>query len=344
MRRVICIAVFLVACTESNELVDSGADADGMRDSDVSDRGSPLVDAASLIPDAASLIPDAAKQIPDAAMGSDAMVPTPDVGVCLPCFSNYDCAEDRRCLGGDDGVSCCVPGARGARQIGEACGDQPQQNCASSVCVESDDAALCSDRCDDVSDCPISMRRCLQLEGDGWCFPTGGCQAPRAGDLIINEILIDGLENGDPDEFVELINISRNDLDLTGVLLRSNRGERMSDRVEFTGGCIASGGAVAIYADEARWLWVPAPLIQPEFDLSRFGFSNMSDFRFELTHDDQPISRAFGSKDLIVEGTSVNRSPDASPDGQFQLHTDGSNRPSSPAVCPNGLHYEDGCR
>lgn len=111
-------------------------------------------------------VPDAAEVI-DATAGPDA-----DERVCqtpadCPCFSNDDCPADDYCHG--DGTNVyCTPGARGTGAPGATC--TSELDCASGLCVDDADGGLrCSAVCDDPSDCPASLPRCVFLGGDGLC-------------------------------------------------------------------------------------------------------------------------------------------------------------------------------
>jgi hypothetical protein len=101
-----------------------------------------------------------------------------DVGFAK-CFSNYECAADRRCqnLASEElPVSCCVPGPRGSKNPGETCSGQ--LDCASGICIEKwggTEPPLCSKTCTTVDDCPTKMKKCVVMvqsgTNDKWCFP-----------------------------------------------------------------------------------------------------------------------------------------------------------------------------
>lgn len=97
----------------------------------------------------------------------------------VECFGHPDCPADERCEdigGGEDPVPCCVPGRRGALPAGASCAEVDGQiECASGVCIEGADDAICSTPCDSPADCPPSLPRCIAFPfGDtafDWCFP-----------------------------------------------------------------------------------------------------------------------------------------------------------------------------
>lgn len=106
-------------------------------------------------------------------------------GICAPiganeCFSNDDCLTERRCeevdVGGGELYACCVVGARGAGQAGEACDDQ--NDCASAVCIavgRTMEGGRCSQTCTQASECPEGMQDCKLIAFSDsdyrWCFP-----------------------------------------------------------------------------------------------------------------------------------------------------------------------------
>ena len=168
------------------------------------------------------------------------------------------------------------------------------------------------------------------------------CRRPMPGELIINEMMIDGDPDADQ-EFVELVNTTDVALDLGGIQLESNSGRRLQRRLIFTQGCIVAHGAVAMFPNYADWVWTPAPLGRPSPDISRFSFPNQADFAFVLLGaDGTQLDTATGMAQLIEEGVSVNRSPDIV--GQaFVRHSDLADRPMSPGRCPNGGTYLAQC-
>jgi hypothetical protein len=130
-------------------------------------------------PPTASPDPDAgALPEPDPDTGYESCAEAP-VGV-TECFSNRDCPADRICrnIGVPGGleVPCCVEGARGALPAGAPC--EPalgETQCASSICIEGETGAFCSDVCRTPEDCPEGMRVCQYIafstSEDLWCFP-----------------------------------------------------------------------------------------------------------------------------------------------------------------------------
>lgn len=177
--------------------------------------------------------------------------------------------------------------------------------------------------------------------GEPTADPTG-CRAPALGDVVVNEVMLDGEPTEDA-EFVELVNTRPEPIAMTGLALTSNRGTDQVRRVLFTGGCLPPGAAVAVFADRAAWiepLGAPWPL---EAELRSFGFANGGDFDFRLVRGDVVIDRLEGAGALIEAGVSLNRDPDLRGLPALHATVDPAGRPASPGRCPNGGRYETGC-
>jgi hypothetical protein len=98
----------------------------------------------------------------DAAPPADADQRSCEVAGDCACFSNADCPAPTRCHALDDSGEqvWCLPGARGAGGLGEAC--TIDDDCASALCVEDSAAALrCSILCDTDDDCGGTLADCL---------------------------------------------------------------------------------------------------------------------------------------------------------------------------------------
>lgn len=319
-----------------------GPDDGGPPRSDLDDGVlAPDVGAHSPDPDDGVSPPDAAPFEPD--------VPVDPVEDCAEiaagaCFGNADCPADRRCanVGTElDPVACCIPGARGDRGAGEPCGEDGEANCESAVCIDDGDVARCSTTCEDGDDCPAGLRLCAAIAFSGsefsWCLPdgSGDCRAPRPGDVLVDEILVDAFAPERDNEFVELVSTVGEPVALGGLVLRSNRGESLAQRVRFHSGCLEPGGRVAIYEAVADWVWNPAPRGNPDAATNAFGFANVSDFTFVLETDEGvEIDRAQGLGALIEEGVSVNRNPTATRGAPFARHDEVGFGDTSPGRAP----------
>ncbi len=170
-----------------------------------------------------------------------------------------------------------------------------------------------------------------------------GCRAPEAGDLRINEVLIDGAESED-EEFVELVNSTDQAVALSGVTLFSNRGDSMAPRINFLSGCLRGNSGVffksgATVSVQQSIMFEDTP---PVFH--RFGFSNTSDFRFQLVYGVDTILDTFaGSRAKIRPGVSVTRTPDLY-GARIVLHDGVSQQKMSPGRCADGRSFVDGCQ
>lgn len=112
--------------------------------------------------------------------------------------------------------------------------------------------------------------------------PCADAVAPAPGMLVINELLVnvptgdDGDANGDgvrdafDDEFVELVNVSDELVDMTGVKIANKE----SVKLEFSDLCLGPGGAIVVFSgprdQPARWL----DDVYVMRASSRLGFSN----------------------------------------------------------------------
>lgn len=186
--------------------------------------------------------------------------------------------------------------------------------------------------------CPLGgtyNERCISSD------PVDHCSPPEPGQLVINEVLIDG-EPDATEEFVEVVNTSGTPIRLGGLELLSNRGADLTLRVRFFSGCLSEAGMVAIYADPARWLWSSSERHTPQFELNRFGFANSADFHFVLrTVRGDLIDEFRGERELIEPGVSINRDPDIY-GRELAVHTSLSRAPASPSQPLSGHGSEEG--
>ncbi len=167
------------------------------------------------------------------------------------------------------------------------------------------------------------------------------CEDPM-GRLVLNEVMIDGDPTED-EEFIELVNVSDQPVRMAGVKITGLRGASQSDRVIFASGCLPANGALAAYADAARWIYEPAPVSPPVAEIKSFSFANTADFDFRLLDSGGVvISQLVGSHDLIDPGVSVNRNPDLGDGGVVQHTAFDPAIAASPARCPNlGTYLRD---
>ncbi len=174
--------------------------------------------------------------------------------------------------------------------------------------------------------------------------PPPVCEPLVLGDLIINEVMIDP-DNAEPaNEYVELVNVSDKEIDLTGVNLTYNDDEKF----RFYQGCMPAHSAVAAYsggssADILPWTWSSLARGIGVYNY-RYQFVNGRDFNFTLySAEGQVLSQFMGTEDLIKEGHSLTRAPELI--GEPLKHQDASTTGDklSPARCANGGSYEANC-
>jgi hypothetical protein len=80
-----------------------------------------------------------------------------------PCFSNDDCPSGTRCHAEDEEHVYCEPGERGEGAAGTPC--TGEMDCESALCVDGTDQMRCSKICDEPTDCPTELPRCLSSIG-----------------------------------------------------------------------------------------------------------------------------------------------------------------------------------
>ena len=92
------------------------------------------------------------------------------------CFSNLDCLAADRCEdqgGASLAVPCCVPGMRGTGVLGDPC--SIDDDCATSLCIETPGGYLCSGECTQPADCIPALPDCTKIPailGKGaFCLP-----------------------------------------------------------------------------------------------------------------------------------------------------------------------------
>lgn len=155
------------------------------------------------------------------------------------------------------------------------------------------------------------------------------CRPAEPGELVIDEVLVDGVEPGEADEFIELVNRTADPLALAGVVVLTLRGAELVERVRFEAGCLAPGALVALYADGQRWQWsTPAPGVVA--DIARFGFANDAPFVAELRRDADLLDAVRLARAIFAPGVSAARAVHADPDAPFVRHDELSLAPSSP--------------
>ena len=183
-------------------------------------------------------------------------------------------------------------------------------------------------------------------DAGGGCDPTP--RAPRAGELVINEILADpadgingdangsGLRDGSDDEFVEIGNISSSTLDLSGVFLS----DAMSIRHLFAGTTLGCNKVVVVFGagdtNHASWgaNWIPS-------STGRLSLNNPGDTVQVGTSTSTPgdLATAMYGNDAN-DDQSVVRATDLDPNASFVKHTIASGAALySPGTRSNGASF-----
>ncbi len=179
---------------------------------------------------------------------------------------------------------------------------------------------------------------------EGGTTPPPVCEPLIQGDLVINEVMINPSESEPDHEYVELVNISAKELDLTGVNLTYNGEEKF----RFYQGCMAPNSSVVTYsggtgAGVLPWIWSTMPRGIGVYNY-RYQFVNSRDFDFSLFSEaGQLLSQFVGESGMIEDGESITRSPELI--GQPIEHSLASSVGAlhSPAACANGGSFEQGC-
>lgn len=178
--------------------------------------------------------------------------------------------------------------------------------------------------------------------------PPPVCSPLQVGDLVINEVMINPSTTEPNNEYVEVVNVSDREIDLTGVnLTYAKGGEPGEEKFRFTQGCMAPRSAFVAYSaatnGEVPWRWSTAARGVGVYNY-RYSFVNGDDFEFSLFAESGELLSSFtGAKALIKDGESVTRLPEFT--GEPAKHTDASavGALESPATCSNLGTFEQQC-
>ena len=170
--------------------------------------------------------------------------------------------------------------------------------------------------------------------------PPPSCPAPTPGSLSVNEVMVNPSGPEPQTEFVELVNLSAQEVDLTGLSVQyEGKVKRL-----FTQGCMAPNSAVALFSDHALTEWSTEPRAVAFEDLPSFGFANSRDAVVRLIDTSgATLSELVVLSALIQDGESATRSPEHS--GEPQRHGEASPTGAllSPARCANLGSFEASC-
>ena len=181
-------------------------------------------------------------------------------------------------------------------------------------------------------------------EMNGGDVPSPACESLVLGDLVINEVMINPSEPEPDHEYIELVNVSTKEIDLTGVNLTYNGEEKF----RFYQGCMAPKSAVVAFsggsgAGVIPWVW-SSPARGIGVYNYRYQFVNSKDFEFNLFGSDGQLLSAFvGESNMIEDGESVTRSPELTgvPTEHGEASANGALK--SPGACSNGGSFEQQC-
>jgi hypothetical protein len=189
----------------------------------------------------------------------------------------------------------------------------------------------------------------------GGVTPPAGCSAPVAGDLFINELQIDGAEEGEVDEFVEIYNRADHPIALGGLQVVSAPEGAPVDvtpadptkRWTFLSGCIIANSAVAVFRKPEIHppMSGSEPLQSVTTEYSGSGLSNTKAFDVRLLSGANQLDRFAGGTDTFGPGVSANRNPDNDPAGIAAEHSavSANGLKNSPGRCANGGTFEAFC-
>ena len=176
--------------------------------------------------------------------------------------------------------------------------------------------------------------------------PPPNCASPLIGDLLINEVMIDAVDES-AGEFIELLNQSDVAVNMDRIeLLYQTPSGVLETQITFGPGCMAPHSALVIYNNsrERPWYWSTTTGDSGVLSTghSTFGLANSRDAVLELrAGSGQRLSQLVVPRSEITEEVSVNRSPDAVESSTIVLHTSISTSSSSPGERPDGARYEE---
>ncbi len=284
---------------------------------------------------------------------------TDEDGVCPACSDGDQDGYGPGCTLGpdcDDGNVDINPGATEVcDQVDNDCDDQTDEDGVCGACVDADqdghDAISVDcpsgDDCDDTNadvnpDAVENPRNNINDDCDG--ETDEAVASPHQGDVLINEVLIDGATdqdaNGDgdidgvDDEFVELVNNSGQELTLDGWTLWDSD-LPTARHIFLDGESIPAGEALVVFGGGSA----PDDITGAHFIVAQnndagiaFGLSLNNEGDVLTLYDDQMREVAvfaYGEDGIItaVQDESITRNPDIT--GDFAAHTTASGNPDS---------------
>ena len=213
-----------------------------------------------------------------------------------------------------------------------------------SSCVTDSDCAV-GEICSFTQVCVAGVHPdVIMLDGtSGVDIPPLPCDPPQFGELVLNEVLADpgnadtnqdGVPNSTQDEFVEIVNVSNKEINLSGVEL-TVKGQR---KHYFMPECLEAGRGLVLFSggsviESEAFLGARAMISQSSLSLSNSGAT------VELLHNGALLDNmSYGSEG--GKDQSVARSPDLT--GTWMMHTEipaAQGATMSPGYCADGQAF-----
>lgn len=192
-------------------------------------------------------------------------------------------------------------------------------------------------RCTDGS--PFDAMPCVEPAPEADCRPVDQFE------LMVNEVLVDGVEPEDRDEFIEVLSLVDGPRDLSGLEIWSTSGDgTLAPRLTLPAVCLDGGAAVAIRGDTDGWVWSAPPARPvPRVD-GRLGLVNGLDTQIRLLQADRDppalIAEVAVSRQLVRVGVSATRAVDGDPESALVAHDTVGGR-SSPGLRADGRGFDE---
>ncbi|MCA9544497.1 MAG: lamin tail domain-containing protein [Myxococcales bacterium] len=180
--------------------------------------------------------------------------------------------------------------------------------------------------------------------GGGGGFDSGvdvNCRPVALNELRINEVMTDGDGRDDDTEFVEIVNLAGESVNLEGVRLLEVGEDR--PKLTFGSSCLPALGVVAVFRNPENTVTNPPAGIVYDLGGASFGFPNSADYQLVLQSPDGSLFDQFAvSTALVASGVSANRSPDFVGNDVVR-HDSLGGQGASPGRCANGGIFASGC-
>ncbi len=172
------------------------------------------------------------------------------------------------------------------------------------------------------------------------------CDGPGAGDLVLNELLVNGNQGGssETDEFVELVNTTDRAIGLDGLVITAQKDAAAPEAyATFRGGCLPPRGAAAVRRTVETTEWFPVPDVPPMHEAAGTRLTNGDPWTFRLMDGEATLNTLAVDDGLYADGISATRVPDLTGEAIQRHDAAYPGTMSSPARCPAGGRYSAGC-